>query len=101
MIAATKVNWWQCNHHLGQEGMQGYAHKTFRIKYPGQQPNACTTVVHTAGHWASTKLVLRQLGWQGIQAVEPVVRRTDFKCSRTVQQRKTLASRLSMTTSWL
>jgi len=72
MIAATKVNWWQCNHHLGQEGMQGYALKTFRIKYPTAQPNAWTSVVHTAGHWASTKLVLHLLGWQGIQQLQPI-----------------------------
>jgi len=72
MIAATKVNWWQCNHHLGQEGMQGYALKTFKIKYPNQNPAAWTKVVHTAGHWASTKLVLRPLGWLGISVIEPI-----------------------------
>jgi len=72
MIAATKVNWWQCNHHLGQETMQGYALKTFRIKYPAAQPNAWTAVVHTAGHWASTKLVLQLLGWRGIQEMHAI-----------------------------
>lgn len=75
IIAATKVNWWKENHHTGQGPNSGrYITKAFialtekATSFPAQWK----TVVHRAGHWCSTRVILAALGKPDIIQVTPL-----------------------------
>lgn len=64
LLVATKVNWWQMNHHVGQGSLMGYAKKMVVAKF-GEAAGKDRDVyncVWKLGHWASTRGVLASLG---------------------------------------
>jgi len=60
VIIATKVTFWQSNHHTGGGKLAHYAKKVYDIKFRGTNvqdqisSDAATSDVHMIGHWAST-----------------------------------------------
>lgn len=64
LMIATKVNWWEMNHHTGQGTLQGYtaefAANVLKVEYA--YAAAYTTMINTCGRWCSTKIVMRLLG---------------------------------------
>jgi len=74
-IFATKLNWWATNHHTGTPRLQGYSRKVaialLNLEVRGEDVTA--SLMHTIGHWVSTKRILTLLGIKGIKKVEPFV----------------------------
>jgi len=65
LMAATKVNWWTINHHVGQGECVGFTAKAIRV-IGGLGPDVAIpadlrSMAHAVGHWVSTKHALR--GW--------------------------------------
>lgn len=62
LIAVTKLNWWQTNHHVGQlmKEPQGYAKKVWLSNFLTQnlQGNFASHTMHTIGHWCCTINIL-------------------------------------------
>jgi len=71
LIMATKINFWQTNHHTGQGAMSGYALKVFRHLYTEAVCNMQigTRVLYRIGHWASTLKSLHALGFPEIRVI--------------------------------
>ncbi|KAF5394551.1 hypothetical protein PHET_11157 [Paragonimus heterotremus] len=63
LIVATKVNYYQTNHHTGRSTTEtsGYTAKTINklLADSNLSNEEQVTLAHTLGHWASTKAVLR------------------------------------------
>ena len=59
---STKVNYWLTNHHTGQGKISGYPYKVLNVLYPGKNMIEYTKLVHAAGHWAGTRVVLQTAG---------------------------------------
>jgi len=68
LLTATKVNWWQQNHHVGQGGFQGYAHKVVHALFGDAAVKDDTVYqnVWKLGHWADTVGILGKLGVEGL-----------------------------------
>lgn len=66
MIIATKANWFQTNHHTGGTIATGYTAKVMKVVYNLTPNHENTTVVHTGGHWASTRFACHIAGIPGI-----------------------------------
>jgi len=67
ILAATKVNWWQTNHHVGQARFQGYIKKVVTAQFgvAAAAHDGVYNAVWRLGHWASTRGVLASLGIRG------------------------------------
>jgi len=61
LILATKLNWWQTNHHTGQGGMSPYIVKVTNVLLPDMDAENKCELTHTLGHWASTRACLNIL----------------------------------------
>jgi hypothetical protein len=65
LVAATKINWLQTNHHTGQGTPVHFiqkAAKTIGQEFcDGDNVFDLCKAMHTAGHWASTHLVLNAM----------------------------------------
>lgn len=72
IIVATKANWWQMNHHVGQGEVAGYVKKVLGIYFPGVIPSAAVEMAHTVGHWCSTLAILGLAGVEGIRNTTPL-----------------------------
>lgn len=70
LIAATKVNWWMMNHHVGSGEAQGYVAKVLKtfedsLGLRGASPamvKATVDCIWQFGHWFSTREILRAFG---------------------------------------
>lgn len=73
-IIATKCNFWSINHHTGQGYLQGYAKKVYSTFFAPLlvAESDAIALMHTAGHWASTRHVLSLAGIHGIITTYPV-----------------------------
>lgn len=73
VVSATKVNWFQTNHHTGQGRMQGYIRKFVSFIDPaiaeGDVESSLITLVWAIGHWASTGAVLAALGVKHVKTL--------------------------------
>lgn len=72
IIVATKANWWQMNHHVGQGEVAGYVKKVLGIYFPGAIPSSAVEMAHTIGHWCSTITILNKAGVAGIKNPTPL-----------------------------
>jgi hypothetical protein len=63
---ATKINYFQTNHHTGQGEMTSFIRKVLSTLYPTQfkeaDINQLKDAAHTVGHWMSTHIGLNSLG---------------------------------------
>ncbi len=63
---ATKINYFQTNHHTGQGEMTSFIRKVLSTLYPNQfkeaDINQLKDAAHTVGHWMSTHIGLNSLG---------------------------------------
>ncbi len=63
---ATKINYFQTNHHTGQGDMTAFIRKVLGTLYPTQfretDINELKDAAHTVGHWMSTHIGLNSLG---------------------------------------
>ncbi|APG78070.1 hypothetical protein [Hubei qinvirus-like virus 1] len=76
VIIATKVQWWSTNHHTtqGQGPIPGYVGKVVQtipaVRDLGNEVQC--RVVHTVGHWASTRYILSACGVKNIAPTNPL-----------------------------
>lgn len=61
-MLATKINWWQANHHYGQGGPSPFMRKVLEMLYPNSDPEEYADATYCAGHWISTHFALKVLG---------------------------------------
>lgn len=70
VLMATKVNWWQTNHHVGQVAVQGFVKKclcfVLSIAPDSVISEDLKRYVWAVGHTISTRLTLTVLGVKGI-----------------------------------
>lgn len=75
-VVATKAGLWQMNHHTGQGRMAGYPKKVAGLIWQDGDDvlpeDLRATVMHTLGHWASTRYVLGKAGIEGILPTDKV-----------------------------
>jgi len=79
-LLAVKWNWYQTNHHTGQQDMSAFVKKYLTIAWGhlmGTEGIACTEdqvkkVMWLCGHWASTHLMLKAWGfdWEGTTEIK-------------------------------
>lgn len=62
IVLATKVNYWQMNHHIGQPEVTGYVKKAIRICFKDEDLAELGNMCWIAGHWVSTKGFLKSIG---------------------------------------
>jgi hypothetical protein len=64
ILNATKISWWQTNHHVGTRRTTTYVKKACDTAFPTGIIDRvdCLGIVHNAGHWVSTHMVLWHLG---------------------------------------
>lgn len=60
MVLATKLNWYQTNHHTGTDknSLSGYVDKAYKAtaeEGADALTEAVVSCIHKGGHWASTK----------------------------------------------
>lgn len=71
LIMATKITYWQMNHHVGQGFMQGYVKKVFTVKFPDASPETWLKTVHTVGHWGSSVRIFHMLEFPEMRVDHP------------------------------
>ncbi len=59
IIMASKVNWWETNHHTGPGCFSPYMAKVVSTTYPKADRARLKKWVHAAGRWASTHQALK------------------------------------------
>lgn len=94
LIASTKLNFFQTNHHTGQGALSGYPLKVFNALFNNELNTPVTPeitkMVHCLGHWAGTISVLRALGFTGMRMITvfpgviPMSFGSDFKIRKDV-----------------
>jgi len=66
LVAATKVNWWKENHHVGQGELATYVKKNsdvFCVKTTPPIPDHIRKeTIHQIGHWGPTRTILAAMG---------------------------------------
>lgn len=74
LICATKLNFFQTNHHTGQGSLSGLPLKIFSTLFNSSEEITITpeitSAIHKFGHWACTKKILSTLGITGIQKTQ-------------------------------
>lgn len=92
-IAATKVNFFTSNHHVGQGRMSGYPLKvaTNLLARDGRRVEDFYNAGHTVGHWADTKIVLAQLGFSAIPAPASLCSKLKLGAAADVSVRRSAA----------
>ena len=73
VVVGTKASYWLTNHHTGGQSstLSSYICKVVLTKYDADLTHEFVRAVHTVGHWASTKAVLRCAGIKNILPVDP------------------------------
>ncbi|QQP31475.1 Group ii intron reverse transcriptase maturase [Caligus rogercresseyi] len=78
LVAATKILWWNTNHHTGDfnAGANNLVGKVIRVAdiVPGEITAEELMIVHMAGHWISTIATLKKLGFPGLRQTRPLVK---------------------------
>ncbi|QQP56937.1 Group ii intron reverse transcriptase maturase [Caligus rogercresseyi] len=78
LVAATKILWWNTNHHTGDfsAGAQNLVGKVIRVAeiVTGEITTEELMIVHMAGHWVSTIATLKKLGFPGLRRTRPLVK---------------------------
>lgn len=69
LLTATKVTFWQQNHHVGQGSISGYYAKVARTLFPAIDAKVLKDAGWIIGHWASTNQVLLALHVKNIKGV--------------------------------
>nr|QNS31050.1 putative nucleocapsid [Frankliniella occidentalis associated qin-like virus1] len=95
VIVASKITFWQSNHHTGGGKLAHYVKKVYDIKYKGAvgdtgiSSDRATADVHMVAHWASTCYVLNKVGFKKVREPEayPGEEGADFHISEDVKIR--------------
>jgi len=83
LIAATKVNWFKCNHHTGGRVATGFALKALRLVGGADYAvsEEITSALWRAGHWFDTRCWLVALGVEDIVADAGAARALAYRIS--------------------
>jgi len=91
MMVATKINLWLINHHVGTPKLQSFAKKvaTVHLNCTSANEEEIASLMHTVGHWCSTKYILAKLGMIPVDSsvVYASVGSFDFNISEDVKLR--------------
>lgn len=92
LMVASKVTYWQTNHHTGGGKLAHYVKKVYDLKFKGEATsdqitsNSATSDTHMVAHWASTCLILLKVGFQKVRKTTNV--RNDTYKVRTHSRRE-------------
>ncbi|APG78068.1 hypothetical protein [Beihai sesarmid crab virus 4] len=89
VVIATKITFFQTNHHVGTGQFTGFAAKVFNTIFAPRNVDVdmARTVFHTIGHWASTHAVLAALGYRNLKHVNLVGGKITVGLSEDVKMR--------------
>jgi hypothetical protein len=73
LILATKINFWQMNHHVGSVGGSAFINKVMAMLLGTAAIPEDITVAHSFGHWCSTHVVFEIIGIVTRIEVAPIV----------------------------